>query len=419
MVNTSTKYNQSITDKISPKAELEYISATTLNEIEIAFLQFNAKKIVLAIIQIDTEKFDFLKITDFFVAKNIPFFIITDLEHSFSLETCRPSHMVDCVSKIMSHRPGFLAEVVYRFFFNYEYQSLVLSKNTEATLFFERMLSNCGFHLLHNQNADQITDVITKHPNIKVIVVDKEVQGLDGTEIVRNIRHKCNNHNLIIFGFSAGNERGNYGKFLLAGANDFINFPLYGEDFCYRIILNMKRIETIESVKETANIDYLTQLYNRRFFYLMGEKIYASAVRGQISLTMAMIDIDHFKMINDTYGHVNGDRALQAISKKLHEFFRKTDLVARYGGEEFIILMPNMNIKNLPEFFDRLRIEIMNLNFQVDNKNVPLTVSIGICGELEGSFQEMIKKADSLMYVAKESGRNRVEIHPALCQLKD
>ncbi len=172
--------------------------------------------------------------------------------------------------------------------------------------------------------------------------------------------------------------------------------------------LEIKNIE----LKEASIRDFLTGLYNRRYFYDSGGILFAISRRDQIGLVCAMIDIDFFKKVNDTYGHDVGDLALQQVSTLIHGRMRASDIVARMGGEEFCVLAVNMCLTETEKVFNDLRqcIEKTPVVFDNKTKRLYVTVSIGICTEKTESLEQMTKVADKFLYQAKESGRNCIRI---------
>ena len=158
--------------------------------------------------------------------------------------------------------------------------------------------------------------------------------------------------------------------------------------------------------------DSLTNLYNRRTLLELLEKDIHRANRYKIPFSLCMLDIDYFKHINDTYGHIVGDSVLQGLSKLLRDTLRDIDYTGRYGGEEFIIALPQTTLTQANEFSERLRTKIAALQFQSDTENIfNITVSIGISefNEHYNSVDTLVNAADSAMYHAKKSGRNCVK----------
>lgn len=162
-----------------------------------------------------------------------------------------------------------------------------------------------------------------------------------------------------------------------------------------------------------AITDGLTGLYNRRYFQQMIDIEFARSKRYCSDLSIALFDIDHFKRVNDTYGHQFGDKVLAEISKIIQNFLRKTDYVARYGGEEFIAVLPETDLTSAMIPMERLRQAIESHSFKYGNESIKVTVSIGISAVTPDILldDELIKRADQALYLAKQNGRNRVEYY--------
>ena len=172
-------------------------------------------------------------------------------------------------------------------------------------------------------------------------------------------------------------------------------------------------IETRKELEAQAKIlhsmsatDELTGLMNRREVNLRGPELINQAKRYTHTIALLMIDIDHFKQINDTYGHLEGDRVLTELGLRLKTFGRLTDLIARFGGEEFIMLLPDTDATEASLFAERLH----KLISEIEVNNIPVTVSIGITmSDGSQNLQELTKRADNALYKAKDNGRNRTE----------
>lgn len=165
-------------------------------------------------------------------------------------------------------------------------------------------------------------------------------------------------------------------------------------------------------LEEISVTDDLTQVYNRRF---LQERLFmevARSMRYQVPLSCLMIDIDHFKTVNDQHGHIKGDLVLKQLSLILRQSTRKVDLVARYGGEEFIVLLPHTPTEGALKKAEQLRQIVAHQNFDSEGKAIHITVSVGVATfphpQIE-SVEELIAAADKALYRAKDNGRNRVE----------
>lgn len=184
-------------------------------------------------------------------------------------------------------------------------------------------------------------------------------------------------------------------------------------------ILKFQLQEDIEAkfmsqLYEAATRDFLTGAYNKKFFIERLRDEFAFSQRHQQDLSILVIDIDHFKKVNDSYGHLAGDIALKKVAHHILSHTRKDDIVARFGGEEFVVLMRDINLKKAQHLGEALRSGIQDISIKGDNSEFSVTVSIGVATLSEKSrpqfksFDQFIEHADKRLYEAKNSGRNRV-----------
>ena len=168
--------------------------------------------------------------------------------------------------------------------------------------------------------------------------------------------------------------------------------------------------KSLHEVQMEARTDSLTGLNNRLAFDEKVKEEMERFKRYKIPCSVAMIDIDNFKKLNDTYGHIIGDKALVNVSKELKKNLRKIDFVARYGGEEFAVILPSTAIKDAVIVIEKMRQEIFDTDFLVKDKSVEITVSGGVKEFCDGdTIAKVIEKADEALYLAKNSGRNQVK----------
>ncbi len=174
-----------------------------------------------------------------------------------------------------------------------------------------------------------------------------------------------------------------------------------------------KEIETLyQEVERLSHIDPLTELSNRRSFSTEALRLFQLAIRNQNKLSCAMLDIDFFKRVNDTYGHDFGDKVLVAVAKACQKQIRKTDLLARFGGEEFCFLFPETDLNGAALVAEKIRHAISKLEFHSGKNRFSVTVSIGVSKLLDSNdkMESMLKRSDDSLYNAKRNGRNRVVI---------
>jgi diguanylate cyclase (GGDEF)-like protein len=176
----------------------------------------------------------------------------------------------------------------------------------------------------------------------------------------------------------------------------------------------LSNLHLLDRMKQQANIDILTGLYNRRFLEDYARKLFAIARRREQPVGMIMLDLDNFKSFNDVYGHELGDRILRHFAKTLTASMREANLAARYGGDEFIVILPDTSAKSCALVAERIRNAVMSMvvPFAAEKPLPPLTVSVGVAAfpELGQTLEEIIEAADKAMYESKRLGRNCVTV---------
>lgn len=260
--------------------------------------------------------------------------------------------------------------------------------------------------------------LVKQNGKIDVLLTDHEMPKMNGLDLIRYLRHEFLSNELPIIAISSSDKPHLTVQFLKAGANDYIKKPFGNEELCTRLNLTLDQLHVHRrnialriALEKAATHDFLTQLYNRNFFFMQIHHITADALRQSKPYGILMIDIDHFKNVNDTYGHHAGDTAIMHVASILKSTARTSEYCIRWGGEEFLILIPHTTISELRKFAERLRAAIeKSLVCVVEEKvTFPVTISIGGVVGLSETAKELIVKADKLLYEAKNSGRNCVK----------
>lgn len=267
-------------------------------------------------------------------------------------------------------------------------------------------------------NGDEAIEHILGDERIEVVLTDLSMPGLDGYGLVAKIRDSVvpRIQNLPVIVVTAADDTAAREKAFKAGANDFIAKTSDRVELLARLRAHRKLAQTIRQLeisqrelREQANTDNLTGLPNRRFFDQIATKEMSLMRRQKEYFAVLMMDIDHFKSINDTYGHAAGDYVLVQVGRILSQTIREEDMVARIGGEEFVVASPYTNRLAAIVLAERLRKAVEDLDIEFDGNQIPVTISIGIAlmpqaGETLG---DVLAAADERLYVAKQSGRNR------------
>lgn len=269
-----------------------------------------------------------------------------------------------------------------------------------------RLLSTLKLSTWACSSEAEALKLIKKKDDFSLALIGNPVEKKDSIALIRAMRSKFKSSQLAIVAIPEPNTD-QAAQYLRYGANDFLQQPYSPEEFQCRIRSAVQMQQQLHSLEQAATRDFLTNLLNRRAFFEVGEPIFAQALRNKSHLALAVIDIDHFKKVNDTYGHDVGDRVIQAIAQTLNKQRRSADVLARFGGEEFCLLMPDLHKMHAEDLFERYQKAISEIDYSDIAEGLKVTVSIGISTTAAHSPDQMIKDADEALYEAKESGRNK------------
>jgi len=257
--------------------------------------------------------------------------------------------------------------------------------------------------------GERALELVANELDIDLILLDIEMPQMSGFEVIERLKSNFETEDIPVI-FVTGNitiedeEKG-----LIAGAVDYIAKPIRPVIVQARVKTHITLKNQRDQLKYEAVHDKLTGLYNRYQLDNEGYRKFKRALRQKSNMSVVMIDIDHFKDVNDNYGHIIGDEVLKSVAKLLRTNRRVEDFVVRYGGEEFLMLLEECKAENAYTIAEHLRKEIQNLN----PAGVEVTASFGIAQlkETHVSMDRLLKDADDALYQAKENGRNQVVIY--------
>ena len=278
------------------------------------------------------------------------------------------------------------------------------------------LMEQSGLLVDHFTNGEQAMQSFISH-DYDMVVTDVFLEGkLTGADIVERIRKSDSKKSRIpILAVSAQGDTKMRIDVLRKGANDFINKPIQKDEFCARItnLLALKKLfdqvdEQQKKLFDMAMTDQLTQLYNRHSLTEMAPKYISDAKRHRFEISLLVIDLDHFKNINDTHGHATGDIVLSQVGRLLRDSCRKEDFAARFGGEEFVMLLSHCDTHDALQKAENLRQQIEALK----PADITITASIGVSSsgiDPDMNFDKLFEEADRAVYQAKDGGRNQVQ----------
>jgi two-component system cell cycle response regulator len=257
-------------------------------------------------------------------------------------------------------------------------------------------------------------------PDIELIIASLSIRGSDALRLVSQCRSSETFRQLPILLIADDKDLPRLAKGLDLGANDYLIRPVDRNELLARTATQIRRKRLQNRLQASyqrslslALTDELTGLYNRRYFFAHLDELMGRVRQDGISVSVLTFDIDHFKLVNDTYGHASGDEVLRELAARTMSSVRSVDLVARLGGEEFVVVMPETDLGVAVAVAERLRSAVARDQFSLkpDGKKLSVTISIGVTATGGDDDREgMLKRADDALYTAKNRGRNCVVV---------
>ena len=300
-----------------------------------------------------------------------------------------------------------------------ESKILIVEDDAVVSKLVYEFLSRFGFQAISASSAEEAEKILEKE-EIHIVLTDVKLPGIDGITFTKDVKKKYNLDVVITTGYSSEYF---YEDAINNGASDLIFKPIRFNELMLRInrvirerALINERDRMIERLKKLSIQDPLTELFNSRHFYAqLGDEIQRSE-RYLHPLALIFIDIDHFKAINDTYGHMVGDQALLLIAKKMQASLRSQDTAYRFAGDEFTIILPETTSDNARFVADRIKAEMEKESLVISEQEIAkITLSMGIAEYQRNERKEQfVHRADVTMYEAKKKGGNSIAVSPNL-----
>ena len=284
----------------------------------------------------------------------------------------------------------------------------------------EDLLTFDGYNVQTVRSGEAALNLVHKsRPDL--ILLDILMPVMDGFEVCTRLKADESTKDIPVVFVSSMADIEYKVKGFKVGGVDYINKPFHHAEILVRVNTHITMLRLRKHLEEKnaelerlANTDYLTNLYNRRRFFQAAEDEFAGAIRSRNTISITLIDLDHFKQVNDTYGHLVGDHVLVHIAKLIRTHCRVSDVAARYGGEEFIILHPSIDRQNAFQVAERIRKAVEATPFSLEGDEISLTLSAGVVDTKVGRdfkrIDDILGLADKALYRAKDAGRNQVVV---------
>lgn len=313
---------------------------------------------------------------------------------------------------------------------HYKMRVLVVEDDRAMSGLLSAMLKAAGHEVLTaHDGAEALQMVEQQRPQL--VITAWELPKMDGLELCRKLREDVHRRDVYLFVLASKDSPDGLVDAFEAGVDDYLAKPFSQRVFFARLRAAQRVVQlqdelaydreqlmrfsrdlaaSNERLQRLALTDALTELPNRRFTVERLEQEWALSQRSDRQLSCMMVDIDHFKAINDRLGHQAGDEVLKSVAQALRQAARTQDQVCRYGGEEFVVICPDTGIEAAVQCAERLRQTVSKLVSKVGGSNLALTVSIGVAEHRPEmvAVDDLLARADACLYAAKEAGRNRV-----------
>lgn len=293
----------------------------------------------------------------------------------------------------------------------------VVDDNPDNCDILKRRLERRGYRVVTAGRGEELLQKVEEGVYPALVLLDLMMPGLDGLATLKRLRESERTRDTPIIMISAAGEDETIVRALREGANDYVTKPLNFDVLLARIETQLRMRDALETIRaqrdmmeSLALLDPLTGVYNRRALEARLRDEFERASRYRRPLSLIFFDLDHFKHVNDHFGHDVGDEVLRWFARKIVELVRTSDIVARYGGEEFCVILPETEEDDAFTAADRIRDAVARAPCQSGDLTIPVTVSGGVTASWGDDKDPLdaVHRADQAMYCAKRSGRNLV-----------
>jgi two-component system cell cycle response regulator len=276
----------------------------------------------------------------------------------------------------------------------------------------EVSLSSSGYETQIVADGAEALRVLEQKESPKLVILDWMMPNMDGVEVCRAIKKRAAEPYVYIILLTAKGHQEEINEGLEAGADDYITKPFDLQELKARLRVGKRILELHEQLVSQATRDSLTSLLNRSAILEVLQKELIRSVREKTPVAAIMTDLDHFKHVNDTYGHLAGDAVLRETARRLSASLRAYDSVGRYGGEEFLVVAPSCGAAGGADVAERLRQSISGAPIDASGHSIVVTMSFGVAATCDmKQVNQLLRMADDALYAAKKAGRNRVEVN--------
>jgi diguanylate cyclase (GGDEF)-like protein len=395
-----------IAKKIAMELQYEVDTAYSLSEAKLFLKKYNY---FVTLLDLNLPDAPHGEVVDYVLKTNNRAIVLSgNIDKEFRKKMLQ-KNIIDYVNKSGVNDVNYIIQTLKRLQKNQDHTILVVDDSLVFRKQMQNMLENMFYKVITVAHGEEALGMLQTNPNISLVITDYNMPVINGLDLVIEIRKTYAKSDLGIIALSSNNDDEITALFLKNGANDYIKKPFTKEEFSCRINNSIEALENIHIITNQAKRDFLTGLYNRKYFYADMKKYFHHALHEMEPFVLATLDIDNFKAINEKYGQESGDIVITHLADLLRANTNPDDLIARFGAQEFWIAFKNTSANDALETLEKIR-QALSQAKAYSNKNEPIsyTISLGVLLSPEESLEESLNQADMLLYNAKQNGKNQL-----------
>jgi diguanylate cyclase (GGDEF)-like protein len=403
IIDDSKSFSKLMTIRIKNDLGLDSITASSFDESKL-ILEKERSSIFLALVDLNVVDAKGTEHIDYMLDHKVPVIVITGELNDEIRNKILEKNIIDYIFKSKKEDMDYVIKLLKQVIRNSETKVVVADDSPLFRKLTGDLLRLQMFKVLEAKNGLDCLNIVEENPDIKLVLTDYNMKEMDGFELTLRLREKYSKDSLIIISISGNDTKNISSKFIKIGVNDFITKPFTKEEFACRINMNMDALESIERIKDLSNRDFLTNLYNRKFFLEKSNSILAAGKQS----ALAIFILDHFKKLNNEYGDETGDMVLKSLGIIAKEHFSKSHFLFRLEGKKFAVLIPSITKEDATLLFENFCSKVSSIPLNVNGNRIEITISVGLSISEESNPSLRIKDAEELLSEARNSGRNRV-----------
>ncbi len=349
------------------------------------------------------------EVVDIVLEQHLPVIVLSGNTDKAFRKSMMEKDIIDYVGKGGIEDIDYILTTIDRLSKNREHKVMIVDDSMTFRKQMQRMVKNLFFQVYAVAHGEEALNMLEEHPDIRVVLTDYAMPVMDGLELTKEIRKSFSKDQLSILAISSSQDDETSARFLKNGATDFVKKPFSKEEFSCRLNNAVEALENIDALTNHADRDYLTGLYNRRYFFRSMPHYFSRAIEEGEPFAVVMVNIDDLQTTRDTYGEAIAEQVVIHLSELLRSNVKEGDMVAYFDDEAFCLLLKACPVPIAKQVLERLRSKTEASLLHTDRgEEITLTISIGAVLEHEDSLLESVDQADMMLYEARHKGFNQV-----------